>query len=133
MKKTYKIIYILIFLTAFLLINSCSKKTEVPVKVVLDTMITFVSGEAYIVDKEGEQHEAEIGEKLFPDYSLITMSDSYLEFRIGKSGVIRMDADTYLELSDFTQKTEKDYTASDISLSLAAGTVIQKVKKNYRR
>ena len=129
MKKTYKIIYFLIFITALLMMNSCSRKAQEAVPVVLDTMITFVSGEAYVADKDGGRHEAEIGEKLFPDYSLTTMSDSYLEFRIGKSGVIRMDADTHLELSDFTQKTEKDYTASDITLSLAAGTVVQKVKK----
>ena len=126
MKKT---IYLLIILLLSLLVYSCSRKAEPSAPVVLDTIITFVSGEAYVVDKEGNKDEAEIGERLIPEYTLITMEDSYLEFKIGNSGVIRMDSDTTLALSEFSKKTEKDYSSSDITLSLAAGTVIQKVKK----
>ena len=126
MKKT---IYILIISVFLLFFYSCSKKSEPAATVVLDTIITFVSGEAYVVDPDGERKAAEIGERLVPEYGLITMEDSYLEFKIGSSGVIRMDSNTILALSDFSRKTEKDYSVSNISLSLAAGTVIQKVKK----
>ena len=124
-----KIIYLLLISLISLSIYSCRRKTEPAAPVVLDTIITFVSGEAYVIDKEGNKTDAEIGERLIPEYELITMADSYLEFKIGNSGVVRMDSNTTLSLSDFSRKTEKDYSSSDITLSLAAGTVIQKVKK----
>ena len=126
MKKT---IYILAVFLLLLIFYSCSRKAEPAAPVVLDTIITFVSGEAYVVDRDGEREAAEIGERLLPEYELVTMEDSYLEFKIGSSGVIRMDSNTTLALSDFSRKTEKDYSVSNITLSLAAGTVIQKVKK----
>ncbi len=129
MKKTDKIIYILFISLLLLIFFSCSRKAEIAEPVVLDTVITFVSGEAYIIDTEGGKREAEIGERLLPEYELVTMQDSFLEFKIGSSGVIRMDSDTSLSLLDFSEKTAKDFSTSDITLSLAAGAVIQKVKK----
>ena len=129
MKKTYKLFYFLIISLLSVFLFSCSRKAEPVSSAVLNTVITFVSGEAYVIDGSGEKKEAETGESLFPEYELITMSDSFLEFKIGSSGIIRMDSDTRLSLSDFSQKTEKDYTSSDITLSLTAGAIIQKVKK----
>ena len=129
MKKTDKVLFLLIIAVFTVFLYSCRKKEEPAVPVVMDTIITFVSGEAYILDTAGEKKEAEIGEKLMPDYELLTMEDSFLEFQIGGSGVIRMDSDTRLSLSDISEKRMKNKTSSDITLSLAAGTVIQKVKK----
>ena len=129
MKKIDKYIYILLIAAVLLFFYSCKgKPVEVPLAVP-ETVVTFVSGEVYIADSSGEKNEAEIGEKLFPDYEIITMQDSFLEFNIGRSGIIRMGPDTVLSLSDLTEKGEGEFSSIDVTLSVTAGSVMQKVKK----
>ena len=127
MKNTNKIF--LIIAAAFMLAAtfSCKKAVSEPEPVIPDAVITFISGDAFVIGQDGEKNGAVIGEKVLPDDTLVTMYDSFLELKIGESGIIRMGADTRLSLTDLTGGTE--LSPGNITISLLAGSVIQKVKK----
>ncbi len=132
MRKRTKIIYILIiavFLLSLVLFIMRPEKQVEEKPEILESIITFVSGEAYVINREGSRKTAEIGVELLPEYSLETMQDSYLEFQIGSSAVIRLDSNTKLSLSDLSKRTKEDSSSPDITMALNSGAIVQKVKK----
>ncbi len=125
-KKNTHSLFICLFLSASLLfqLGSCKKGETAPETKELDSVITFISGEATIIS-ENSSRQADIGSRPRSGDVIRTAADSYLELLVDSNAVIRMDSSTELSLDRLLSSGEE----AEMGFSLLAGTVISKVGK----
>ncbi|MCL2480127.1 MAG: FecR domain-containing protein [Spirochaetaceae bacterium] len=120
-----KILYLFLLIFILFQLSSCKKKKEQAEEMKnLEAIVTFISGDAYVLSETGIL-PAVIGNILKEGDSLKTASDSYIEILITGNSVIRMDENTELSI----ERLASVGTHSDISMSLLTGSIINKVEK----
>ena len=124
-KNIYFLLYLFLLIFILFQLSSCKKKKEQAEEIKnLEAIITFISGDAYILSEKGIL-PAVIGSSLKEGDSLKTASDSYIEILITGSSVIRMDENTELSI----ERLSVTRTNSDIAMSLLTGSIVNKVEK----
>ncbi|MCL2706209.1 MAG: FecR domain-containing protein [Spirochaetaceae bacterium] len=120
-----KILYLFLLIFILFQFSSCKKKKEHVEEIKnLEAIVTFISGDAYILS-ENAILPAVIGNTLKEGDSLKTASDSYIEILITGNSVIRMDENTELSI----ERLASAGANSDIAMSLLTGAIINKVEK----
>ena len=87
-------------------------------------LITFFSGEVYIMDEE-EWWEVGIGDLIEVDDILKTEADSYCEIQFGDTAVVRVQENTQLAMSTISLSENE----ANVKLNLKVGGVLCKVEK----
>ncbi len=87
-------------------------------------LAVFVAGDVFI-HRDGSEEYLEIGEPVFQDDVVVTASDGYCEIQMGDIAVVRVEADSVLELQSLMTREE----GSRMAVELESGTVLCKVKK----
>ena len=124
-KIIYCLLYLFLLISVLFQFSSCKKKKEYAEgKKDLNAIVTFISGDAYILS-DNAILPAVIGNILKAGDSLKTAADSYIEILITGNSVIRMDENTELSI----ERIAGFGNGSDIALSLLNGVIINKVEK----
>ena len=124
-KKIYCLLYLFLLISVLFQLSSCKKKKEQVEEIKkLDAVVTFISGDAYILS-ENAILPALIGNTLKEGDSVKTADDSYIEILITGNSVIRMDENTELSIERLVN-AGKD---TNVALSVIAGSIVNKVEK----
>lgn len=137
----------IIFLMLFALLMSCGPKQMDPVimtpekeesvaekpqssaaavEISDDTqgLIVFLSGDVFL-NRDGEEEYLNIGDTVSQSDLIKTEEDGYCEIQLGDIAVIRMDANSILQIQSLISSSD----GSRIGIELERGTVLCKVKK----
>jgi outer membrane protein assembly factor BamB len=87
-------------------------------------LIVFLSGDVFL-NRNGEEEYLNIGDSVSQNDVIKTDEDGYCEIQLGDIAVIRMDANSILQIQTLISSSE----GSRMGVELESGTVLCKVKK----